>query len=267
MSSRLASRAAWSSSVRSPGWMRLLGDHVVVERVHLLAAQVVDHGPQVGFFGLDPFGKAALGEPVEDLGHDEGIQAAQAHLAAETDCRLGPPPSQLVQGRVGPACVTQPELVGLAVATARVAALMGAGRHQTRPQGGPPCRGGPRMRQPRRQGSGAGRHGPCTARRDPRPVRGRSRPPHRPLVPGATCPAGEAGPTGRRPAPRRPGEPGRRSRSAGRWWPSSSTHPPGTPDGPPGDWSWRASTDRLLVLIMPPDGRRGGGWQSRTRPG
>lgn len=61
----------------------LLGDHVGAERVHLLAAQVVDHGPQVGFFGLDPFGKAALGEPVEDLGHDEGIQAAQAHLAAD----------------------------------------------------------------------------------------------------------------------------------------------------------------------------------------
>jgi len=32
-------------------------------------------------------------------------------------------------------------------------------------------------------------------------------------------------------------------------------------------WSWRASTDRLVVLIMPPDGRRGSGWQPRTPPG
>ena len=36
---------------------------------------------------------------------------------------------------------------------------------------------------------------------------------------------------------------------------------------PTGEWSRRASTDRLVVLTMPPDGRRGGGWQPRTPPG
>jgi hypothetical protein len=114
----------------------LLGDHVLVERAHLLAAQVVDHGPQVGFSGLDPFDETTLLEAEQDLGQDEGIQAAQAHLAAEADRRLGPPPSQLVEGRVRPVCVTPPELVGLAVVASRVAALAGAGRHQARPQGG-----------------------------------------------------------------------------------------------------------------------------------
>jgi hypothetical protein len=113
----------------------VIGEDITPNRSRLLAAQVITHGPQVGFLGLDGIDPAALLQPGQHLGDNQRRQAAEADLPAAADCCAGPPPVILIQGRVGFPGRPQPHLMRVAVLAVAMPALARAGGHRARPAG------------------------------------------------------------------------------------------------------------------------------------
>jgi hypothetical protein len=85
----------------------LFGWNVVSQGPHLLAAQVINDGAQVGLLGAHPTNSAALLQPNQYLQDHPGREATQTDLSAAADRRIQQAPPGLVETRLGPPRSTQ----------------------------------------------------------------------------------------------------------------------------------------------------------------